>query len=131
MELAKTDYYTITRGTGAGILTLTWNEQSSEMKDPDYKEGLSRFASLAGEYRSAHLLKDMSHLSFQPSELTLEWREQTIVRQYNAAGVKKLAFVWGEDAEVPPDYDYADPAEHFVTKNFATKEQARDWLLGY
>ena len=54
------------------------------------------------------------HLSFQPSELTLEWREQTIVPQYNSAGVKKLAFVWGPDVEVPPDYDYADPAEHFV-----------------
>lgn len=131
MELARTDYYTIERGTGAGIVSMIWTDRTEEMTDSDYKEGLSRLAGIANEYRSAAILVDVSKFRHEPGPLMGEWRDRNVVPAYNKAGVRKVAIVWGKGADVPAESEPPGPHEHFATRDFADREDARDWLLGY
>ena len=97
---------------------------------PIVRPVLPEFASLADEYRSPHVIMDLRELAHQPSESTLEWQEDVIIRIYNKAGVRKLACVWGSDVVVPEDPERG-ANENFVTRYFADTEKARDWLLDY
>jgi hypothetical protein len=130
MELASSDYFVIKRGTGAGIVTLTWTERSSDMTDTDFKAGLTRLANIVNEYRSAALLVDVSKFGHTVGELAEEYWRIHVVPEYNNAGVRKMAYIFGEGADVPPDPVH-DPSKRFKTKNFADREDARDWVLSY
>ena len=130
MDLASTDFYLIARGTGAGVVTLSWTEETSDMTDIDYRAALTRLGNIASEYRPSAILVDVSCLRHEPGESVEEWHRMSIIPEFNRAGLKKMAYAWGETAEVPPD-PYPDPAEKFMTRNFSSREQAREWLLSY
>jgi hypothetical protein len=54
---------------------------------------MQRFAELAGKHATPCLLVDVTKFRHSPGESVAAWREAVIIPAYNAAGVKKFAFL--------------------------------------
>jgi hypothetical protein len=112
-------------------LELIWLEASSNMTDDDFKESMSRFATHAQELRTDNLLVDVTKFRHSPGADVGEWRDREIIPRYNAAGVRKFAFILppgapGTVAQGNPPA--AEPPGQFPTGYFDDRQDALDWF---
>ena len=56
------------------------------------------------------------------------WRLANISPRYNAAGVRRFAFLVPESAQIPPMMNQSGEGERFITLAFIGEEQAFAWL---
>ena len=127
MQLAQGKFSTISYDEESKILTLAWSENTANMADSDFQSVNLAYAEYAEEYKVHRLLVNVEKFGHTFSADLDEWRAQTIVPKYHNAGVKKFAFVHGEGFE-EPDSGAANEGENFVTRHFATLENAERWL---
>ena len=93
IELNRDEYGVIRRYREDGILELEWLEASANMTDDDFKRSMQRYAELAGEHPTPYLLVDVTKFRHSMGESVGAWRDEHIIPAYNAAGVKKFAFL--------------------------------------
>jgi hypothetical protein len=114
-----------------GILELEWLDHSASMTDDDFKRSMQRYAKLAGAHSSPYLLVDVTRFRHTMGEGVGAWRDEHIIPAYNAAGVKKFAFLFppGAPGTVEEGIDPAkEPPGEFPTGYFAERERIVDWL---
>jgi hypothetical protein len=114
-----------------GILELAWGEGSAEMTDDDFMAWLTRYAEAAERLRPPSLLIDVTRFPFRPGAKVGPWRDEHIIPRYNAAGVRKLAFVVpaGTPGTVGTgNAPTPEPPGLFPTGYFDSREQARAWF---
>ncbi len=128
MNLARNDYWTMDLDDSGTTVDLTWTAATAGMTADDFKEALATFAGLAEERDTPGLLVDVRQFGFQMTPDLGEWRVTDIVPRYNAAGVKRFAYVFPTGAETPPESQY--PGEDFQTGYFTSTGDARAWLAG-
>lgn len=80
------------------ILELRWFEASAGMTDDDFMRSMERYAGYAQEHRTPFMLVDVTSFRHSPGEDVAKWRDENIIPTYNAAGVRKFAFLLPEDA---------------------------------
>ena len=76
-------------------------------------------------------LVDMAEIEHTPSDDFEAWRQSQIIPRYNAAGVKKFAFLLPPGAPTTVENGTKPAVEgkaNFPTGYFATREQALKWL---
>ncbi len=122
------DYGVIRYEPTRGLLELEWLPRA--MTDDDFKHQLERLAAQALSQRSPLLLVDMSHFSHRPGADVMPWRDATIVPRYNAAGVKRFAFILPSGSAAPSAPPAPEGPANFPTGYFTNRKDAESWLAG-
>ena len=112
-----------------GILELRW--LPSKMTDGAFKATLALFAWEAERLRPPFLLIDATQFGHEFGPGVMQWRDDSIIPRYGAAGVRKFAFHvptgFPATMEVGGREAFEGPAI-FPTAWFSEREHALAWL---
>ncbi len=112
-----------------GILELRW--LPGNMTDSAFKATLALFASEAEKARPSFLLIDATNFRHQFGPGVMQWRDDSIVPRYGAAGVKKFAFhvpVGAPGTVEAGGAERIDGPAVFPTAWFSERQHALDWF---
>ena len=112
----------------ARIIVIDWKEATSEMTDEDFKTELTLFAKQVEDHQALRVLIDVSKFGHRPGEEVGKWRAQNITPRYNAAGVRRFAFLLSEDSPLTAMARQSSEGEQFLTESFNNHDQAVEWL---
>lgn len=131
MRLHASEYFEITHDAESGILEIDWTERTAEMSDETFKAALQRFAGFAAERGARSLMVDVTRFRHRMGADIGAWRAAEITPQYNRAGVRRFAYVFAADADLPPSSEAAPeayPGEDFATRFFHGEDEATAWV---
>src|SRR5690348_11079905 len=74
-------------------LELRWFPSTREMTDDGFKETIQLQASEGERVRPANMFIDATEFFHQFGEGVMDWRDEHVIPRYNAAGVKRFAFL--------------------------------------
>lgn len=127
-ELFRDQWGTIAVDNERKHIEILWFEATAEMSDEDFMAWLERFAGFVERGKCDTALVDARRFRMNPAGVSMGWRDEHIIPRYNAAGLKKFAFVM--PAGMPAIG--ADPAPEgpadFPTAYFADPDAAHQWL---
>lgn len=112
-------------------IELRWFDSTKTMTDEEFKGALSRLAEFLERQRIPNVLIDTVAFAHKPSAEFEPWRAANIIPRYNAAGVKKFAFL------VPPDAAHTVENGHppaieapasFPTGYFGSRQRVFSWF---
>ncbi len=126
-ELYRDTFGTITYDDSNGVLELKWLEGTSDMSDDDVKQWLERFTEFGGQQLPPFLLIDTRQFMHGWNKNLDTWRSEIIIPKYNAAGVKKMAFLFPEGVEPAREPAVEDPAT-YPTGYFDSLEAIESWF---
>jgi hypothetical protein len=108
-------------------LRFHWTEKTANMTDDEFKRALLLYAELAGKHSVYGLLVDVRSFRHRIAAETGRWRDEVVAPKYAGAGVKKFAYVVGEDFPMPPAGSRPAPTA-FETRFFHSMAEAEGWL---
>jgi hypothetical protein len=127
--MASNTWGEIVHNDADGILELRW--LPGKMTDGAFKATLALFAWQAETLRPSYLLIDATEFRHEFGSGVMQWRDDSIIPRYGAAGVKKFAF------HVPAGFPgtmeaggkevFEGPAV-FPTAWFSERQHALAWL---
>jgi hypothetical protein len=126
--LYEDEYLQVLWDARTRIMSIDWKEATSKMVDEDFKAELTLFAKKIEEKEAPRILIDVSKFRYRPGEEVGEWRRKNISTRYNAAGVKRFAFLFSNNSQIPPMESGPAEGELFLTQSFNSYEQATSWL---
>jgi hypothetical protein len=127
-ELHEDEFLRILWDDSTGIIAIDWKESTAAMTDEDMKRELALFAGRVEEKKASGILVDVQKFRHRISPETQQWRVQNISPRYSAAGVKRFAFLFPPDAEIPAAVNQSAEGEEFLTRAFNSRQQAIAWL---
>jgi hypothetical protein len=130
-EVARNQWGVIVDHPQWRTLELTWLPSTREMSDDGFKETLQLLASEGERLRPEYMFIDSVEFFHQLGEGVLEWRDEHVIPRYNAAGVKRFAFLWPEGMPNTVESGAQPQVEGraaFPTGWFTTREKAYAWL---
>jgi hypothetical protein len=98
------------------------------MSIEEFKADLTLFAAHVEQKRAPAILVDVGKFRHKPAPEVQEWRVKNISNRYNAAGVRRFAFLLLKDSPIPPMLNQASPGENFLTHAFNDIKDAIHWL---
>ena len=107
---------------------IRWYDASKRLDSDSFNAWLDGFAHGVAEYRRAGILVDANQFGMDMTLMDADWRDANIIPRYNAAGVRKFAFLMPEGMPAigaPPMIE--GPAD-FPTGYFGTRATAKAWL---
>ena len=126
MELHKDRFSTIAHIPGHAAIELIWTTETAAMNNQDFKDALELFVGYAAEHSAPNLLVDLRPFRHNMTPELGKWRDEVIAPKYNAAGVKKFAYLIGSvDSANRPSQN---AGEDFVTGYFESTESGRSWF---
>ena len=111
-----------------GCSEIRWFDTTSGMDGDDFNAFLSEFASTVEVSGLSGALVDAVQFAMDMSKMTLGWRDENIIPRYNAAGLKKFAFVMPEGMPAIGAPPASEGPAQFPTAYFATRVDALSWL---
>jgi hypothetical protein len=115
----------------SSILRFHWTEKTANMTDEDFKRALLLYADYAEKHSARGLLVDVRNFQHQLAPETSKWRDEVVAPKYAKAGVKKFAYVVGQDFPMPRAGSKPPPiAPPFETRFFHSTGEAEAWLAG-
>lgn len=107
---------------------IRWFDTTSAMAGDDFNEFLTRYAEQVEACGRRHALVDSVQFKMDMARMSMDWRERNIIPRYNAAGLRKFAFIMprGMPAIGTPAAKEGQAA--FPTGYFATRTDALEWL---
>jgi hypothetical protein len=131
-EVARNEWGVVLGYEDWNALELKWLPSTREMKDDGFKETLVLFAAEGERAKPDYMIIDAVEFAHELGDGVLDWRDREIIPRYNAAGVKKFAFIWAEgmpgtveSGSTPAPEGPAD----FPTGWFTGRERAYKWLM--
>ena len=112
-----------------GILELRW--LPSKMTDGAFKATLALFAWEAEKVRPSFLLIDATQFKHQFGPGIMQWRDDSIIPRYGAAGATKFAFHVPDGFPNTMEAGGAEKVEEpaiFPTAWFSQRQHALDWF---
>ncbi len=103
------------------------------MSEQEFRDGISRLAKFLEQEHIHNVLVDVTKIDHTPSDDFEAWRAAQIIPRYNAAGVKKFAFLLPPDVPNTVESGTRPATEgnaNFPTGYFASRDQALKWLEG-
>jgi len=130
-EVARNEWGTVINYEDWRTLELKWLPSTREMDDDGFKTTLELFAEQGERLKPDYMIIDATEFAHELGGGVMEWRHAEIIPRYNAAGVKKFAFLWKEgmpgtveSGSTPAPEGSAD----FPTGWFTGRERAYSWL---
>jgi hypothetical protein len=130
-EMHRDAFGVLRHNQDAGILELEWTEGSSGMTDDDFMAWLTRYVDAQESVRAPNLVIDVRRFAFSPGAHVGGWRDQAIIPRYNAAGVRKFAFLLpaGSQGTVAERNEPApEPPGTFPTGYFDSRAAVDAWF---
>lgn len=126
MALENHEFWSMSHDPKTNAIELDWKGTTSAMTEDDFKLALERLAKHIADQSATGTLVDVRTFDFRMTPELDTWRQEEIIPAYNAAGLKRFAFL------LPAGLDYrpaggGDGAK-FVTDYFEDPEAARAWL---
>lgn len=112
----------------ADIIEIRWFDTTSALDSPTFNEWLEGFARAVEQAGRAGILTDATAFKMPMELMDGEWRDANIIPRYNAAGVRKFAFLMPAGMPAigaPPAVE--GPAD-YPTAFFGAREDALAWL---
>jgi hypothetical protein len=113
---------------GLNLLRFLWTEKTSNMTDDDFKRALLLYADFAKKHSVRGLLVDVRTFRHRMTPETGKWRDEVVAPKYASAGVKKFAYVVGQNFPMPPTGSKPSTVPPFETRFFHSTEEAERWL---
>lgn len=110
-------------------IEIRWFDSTATMTGNQFNDWLSRFAAEVERTGRSRVLVDSVPFAMPMDQMDGGWRDANIIPRYNAAGVKRFAFLMPSRMPAigaPPAT--VGPAE-FPTAYFGTRRDAIEWLL--
>lgn len=107
---------------------IRWFDTTSQMNGHDFNNFLTRFVEQVEAFGRSGCLVDAVQFRMDMAKMNIGWRDEHIIPRYNAARVKRFAFVMPAGMPaigLPPTNE--GPAD-FPTGYFGTRKDALDWL---
>ena len=107
---------------------IRWFDISSGMDADDFNGFLLKYAECVEKSSRAGGLVDAVQFKMDMAKMHMGWRDEHIIPRYNAAGMKKFAFIMPAGMPAigkPPERE--GPAD-FPTAYFGTRYDALQWL---
>jgi len=127
-ELYEDEFLRILWNETTGIIGIDWKESTATMTNEDIKKELSRFAEYVENKRAPRILVDVTKFLHRMSPEVQEWRLKNISTRYNAAGVRRFAFIFPSEVPIPPTMNQSSTGEEFITRAFGSRDEAVAWL---
>ncbi|MCZ6892582.1 MAG: hypothetical protein O7H40_00870 [Gammaproteobacteria bacterium] len=113
-----------------GFIEIRWFDSTDAMSGEEFQSWLERFVLELERLERQRVLVDTTQFRMNPAQMNTDWRDQSIIPRYNAAGVERFAFhmpagMPAIGAEPGPE----GPAV-FPTAYFGTRADALSWLRG-
>ena len=128
-QLHQNTFHDILWDDQSRVIRLDWKEGTSSMAGEDFKKELTLFADHVEAKKAHGILVDVSQFRHKPGPDIEEWRLKNISGRYEAAGVRRFAFLFPESVATPPAMK-SSPHEKFETQAFNRAEEALGWLKG-
>jgi hypothetical protein len=132
-ELYRDEFSTLSRVDEHRAIVLHWFPTTMTMSEAQFRVGLERLASTLEKERLPNVCIDVVKFGYKPQADFSAWRDKNIIPRYNAAGVKKFAFV--VPAQSPHSVEHgvapaAEPPGGFPTGYFNSAARADAWFDG-
>ena len=93
VELERDRFAVYRLNQDTNTIELEWADDTASMTESEFRRGLSRLAGLAEAHPGMNLLVDVRRFGYRPADDNSAWRDANIVPRYNAARVRKMAFL--------------------------------------
>jgi hypothetical protein len=132
VEVARNEWGVVLSHERWRTLELSWLASTIEMSDGGFKETLELFAAEGERLKPTYMIIDATMFQHELGDGVLDWRDHEIIPRYNAAGVKKFAFLWPEGMPGTVESGGTPTPEgsaNFPTGWFTGRERAYRWLM--
>lgn len=129
MLLLEDEYSKIFFDSKTKIIKLQWLETTGNMTDDDFKDVSTKFAESAEKHSANGLLVEVINFKHKMQSDIGPWRKKTLIPKYHNSGAPKFAFIHSENFQAPPTNGQPIEGENFITKHFASEEEATSWIL--
>ena len=111
-----------------GCSEIRWFDTTSAMEGDDFNKFLAEFATVVEGSGLTGALVDAVQFRMDMSKMSIGWRDANIVPRYNAAGLKKFAFIMPAGMPAIGAPRQKEGPGDFPTAYFATRRDAVAWL---
>ena len=129
-QLHEDEFLRILWDDSTRIIGIDWKESTAKMTDEDMKDELSLFAGHVENKKATGIIVDVTRFRHRMSPEVQQWRVKNISTRYGAAGVKRFAFVFPPEAQIPSMMNQSAEGEKFLTLAFNSRDEAIAWLAG-
>ena len=112
------------------LIEIRWFDTTRDLDTATFNDWLSRFADSVGTAQRAGVLTDATAFRMSPERMDGPWRDAHIIPRYNAAGVKRFAFLMPEGMAAIGAPPVPEGQAEFPTAYFGTRQDAVAWLAG-
>ena len=109
-------------------LEIRWFDTTSAMAGDDFNAFLSHFAEQVAARGRASALVDAVQFKMDMAKMNVGWRDEHIIPRYNAAGLKKFAFIVPQGMPAVGAAPANEGPANFPTGYFAARADALVWL---
>jgi hypothetical protein len=113
---------------GGGYIEIRWFDTTRDLDKQGFEAWLTGFAHAVESARRPGVLTDATSFRMDMSLMDGAWRDQHIIPRYNAAGVKKFAFIMPEGMPAIGAPPVTEGPATFLTAYFGKREDALAWL---
>jgi len=107
---------------------IRWFDTTRDMDAEDFNQFLSAFATTVEASGRRGGLVDAIQFMMDMAKMSVGWRDKNIIPRYNAAGMKKFAFIMPQGMPAIGNPPAAEGPADFPTAYFATRADALNWL---
>ena len=107
---------------------IRWFDTTSEMDGEDFSTFLTFYAEQVEACGREGGLIDAVQFKMDMKKMNMGWRDVHIIPRYNAAGLKKFAFVMPAGMPAIGNPPQAEGPVQFPTAYFGTRAEALAWL---
>lgn len=108
-----------------------WSEGTASMTEEQFRGGVERLAGLIENEHLPNAIVDVVKMAYRPAADFEEWRQAHIIPRYNAAGVRKFAFIYPSGFSDTVENGVSPAPEGkaaFPFGYFGTRDGAFAWL---
>jgi len=127
-QLHDDEFQRILWNESTQIIKLDWKESTERMTDDDMKRELDFFVVCVEKKRAPRILVDVQKFGYRMTPEVQKWWSENILTRYNAAGVKRFAFLFAPEIKITSAMNESAPGADFLTRSFNTRESAIKWL---
>lgn len=109
---------------------IRWYDTTSDMSGDDFNRFLKTYAGQVEACGRANGLVDGVQFRMDMAKMSMGWRDEHIIPRYNAAGMKKFAFIMPEGMPAIGTAPAPEGPADFPTGYFGTRADALRWFSG-
>ncbi len=118
------------RDSEHAVVIQRWSEATASMTEEQFRVGVERLAGLIESEHLPNVIVDVVKMAYRPAADFEEWRQAYIIPRYNAAGVRKFAFIYPSGFTGTVENGVAPAPEgnaNFPFGYFSSREGAFAW----